>query len=215
MGCSATDSGTREFTVLAQSWQRDVCAAVAVRYGDMLEVNVAAPDGLGLTAFFDADLFRFGAFDLTACCQALVAKHPQCFDFGALAAALAVFKDFKVTGAGHTVFVNRFFPFWRGAPEHQEFANMLNRRGVKFVRERLKHGFSRDAVVRKDTNFDQSVGVQGGVSFFFNRGSETVTAHHHDRIKMVSFGTVYFALSRGQLNLGHPGIIGHEGKNES
>lgn len=215
MGCSATDCGAREFAVLAQSWQRNVCAAVAVRYSDMLEVNVAAPDGLGLTAFFDADLFRFGAFNLTACRQALVAKHAQCFDFGALAATLAVFENFKITRAGHTVFINRFFTFWHGAPEHQEFANVLNRRGVKFVRERLKYGFSRDAVVRKDANFDQPVGIQGGVSFFFDRGGEPVAAYHHDRIKMVSFGAVYFALSRGQLNLGHPGIIGHEGKNES
>jgi hypothetical protein len=26
---------------------------------------------------------------------------------------------------------------------------------------------------------------------------------------------VFFTLGRGQLNLGHAGIIGHEGKNES
>jgi len=92
---------------------------------------------------------------------------------------------------------------------------VLNRGGVELVSQGLEHGFPRCAVVRKDTDLDQPVGGQGSVGFFFDSSGEPITANHDHRVKVVRFGAVFFALGRGQLNLGHAGIIGHEGKNES
>ena len=61
-----------------------------------------------LVALFDGFLFDFGAFDLSARGQSLIAQHPQGFDFRALATALAVFQDLEVTRTGFAVFVDLF-----------------------------------------------------------------------------------------------------------
>lgn len=58
------------------------------------------------------------------------------------------------------------------------------------------------------------MGVQGSVSFFFDGVSQPVAADHHHRIEVMRLGAVFFALGRGKLDLGHVGIIGHEGENE-
>ena len=102
----------------------------------------------GLTAFFQADLARFGAFDLAAARKPLVAKHPQCLDLGALAATLAVFEYLDVARAGHTVFVRRAFLGRQRPPQNQKFADVLDRRGMEFIGQRVKNGFSRAAVIR-------------------------------------------------------------------
>ena len=169
----------------------------------------------GLTLFLDADLLGLGPFDRTTSGKALIAKNTQGLDFRALATTFAVLEYFEVARTGHAVLVNRLFPLRHGAPEHQQFANMLNWRGVEFVSQRLKHGFAGSAVIRKNADFDQSMGVQGGVCFLFDGGSESITADHDDGVKVMGFGALFFALGRGQLNLGHAGIIGHEGKNEN
>ncbi len=91
---------------------------------------------------------------------------------------------------------------------------MLNGGGVEFVGQGLEHGFPRGAVVRKDTNLDQTVRVQGGIGLLFDGGGEPVTTHHHHRVQVMRFGAMFFALGWGQLNLGHAVIIGYEGQNE-
>lgn len=198
---------------------------MAVRCGDVLEVDATFLDGngslpaarrpgSGLTALFDADLLRFGAFDLTPWGEALVAQHTQGFDFGTLATAFAVFQDFEVAGAGHAIFIDRFFPFRHRSPEYQQLADMLNWRGAKFVGQGMKHGFACGPIIREDTNLDQPVRVQGGIGFLFNRGGEPVTTNHDHRVKVMRFRAVFFALGGGQLNLRHGYIIGEEGKNE-
>lgn len=188
---------------------------MGVRYGDIWQVDAAAPDGLSLTLFLDADLLWLGALNRATCGKALVAKNAQSFDFRPLAAAFAVLEYFKVAWTRHAVFIDSFFLVGHGPPEHQEFADVLDGRGVEFVGQGLKHGFPRCAVVGEDANFDQSMGVQGSVSFLFDGSGEPVTTHHNDGVEVMGFGTMFFALGRGQLNLGHAGIIGHEGKNES
>ena len=169
----------------------------------------------GLALFFDADLLGLGTFDRTTSGKALIAKNTQGLDFRALATTFAVLEYFEVARAGHAVFINGFFPLRHGAPEYQQFANMLNWRGVEFVSQRLKHGFAGSTVIRENADFDQSMGVQGSVDFFFDGGGKAIATHHDDGVKVVGFGAVFFALGRGQLNLGHAGIIGHEGKNEN
>ncbi len=163
----------------------------------------------------DADLFWLGPFDRAAGGETLIAKNAQSLHFWALTAALAVFEYFEITWTRHAVFIDRFFLVGHGAPEHQEFADMLNGRGIKLVGQGVKHDFPRGAVVGKYANLDQSMGVQGSVGFLFDGGSKPVTADHHDGVEVMGFGALFFALGRGQLNLGHAGIIGHEGKNES
>jgi hypothetical protein len=81
---------------------------------------------------FDRFLLGLGALDLAAGCQALVAQHAQDFDFGALAATFAVLEDLELARAGHAVFIDRFFFFGLGAPQHQQFADVLDGRGVQF-----------------------------------------------------------------------------------
>ena len=160
------------------------------------------------------DRLGFGAFDLSPWGEALIAQHAQGFDFGSLAAAFAVFEDFEVAWTGHAIFINCFFPFRDGSPEHQQLADMLNRCGVQFVGQGLKHGFAGSTVIREDTNLDESVRVQGGVGFLFNRSGEPVTTYHDHGVQVMRFGAVFFALGGGQLNLRHVTIIGEEGQNE-
>ena len=161
-----------------------------------------------MTAFFDADLFRFGTFDLTARRETLVAEHSQGFYFRALARLLAVFQHFEVAWARHAIFINHFFTLGHRTPKYQKFADVLNWRGIEFVSQSLEHGLSRCAVIRKYADLDQSVRVQGGIGFFLDSVSETVSPHHDHGVQVVGVGAVFFALSRGQLNLGHADIIG-------
>lgn len=165
--------------------------------------------------FLDADLLWLGTFDRATGRQALIAKDAQRFYFWTLATAFAVLEYFEVAWTRHAVFIDRFFLVRHGAPKHQEFADVLNGRGIELVGQGLKHGFARGAVVGKDANLDQSMGVQGSVGFLFDGGGEPVTTDHHDGVEVMGFGALFFALGWGQLNLGHAGIIGHEGKNES
>ncbi|MEY4882982.1 MAG: hypothetical protein RIS34_836 [Pseudomonadota bacterium] len=139
-----------------------------------------------MTAFFDAGLLGFGAFDRTPGCESLVAKHPKRFDFRALTTTLAVFKNFEITRAGFAVFVFGFDLGRHGTPEHQKFANVLNGRGVKFIGQRLEHGFAGGAVVSKDANFDQSMRLERQIDLFFDRLGEAIAADHHDGVEMVS-----------------------------
>ena len=169
-----------------------------------------------MTAFLDADLLgRLGALDLATCCEALIAKNAQGFDFWTLACLFTVFEYFEIAWAGHAIFIDNLFPLGHGPPEHQEFSDVLNGSSIEFVSQGLEHGFTGCPVVRKDADLDQSVGVQSSVGFLFYSGGEPITTNHDHRVKVMRFGAVFFALGRGQLNLGHTGIIGHEGKNES
>ena len=92
---------------------------------------------------------------------------------------------------------------------------MLDRGCIEFISQCLKHGLACCAVIRENADLDQAVGVQGGISFLFDGGCESIATDHDNGVKVVGFGAVFFALCRGQLNLGHAGIIGHEGKNEN
>ncbi len=161
----------------------------------------------GLAAFFDAGLWlRLGAFDVATGREALVAQHTQGFDFGAGAGA-AEFQDLEVTGAGHAVFIHRFFLGRLGPPEHQQFADVLDGCSIEFFRQGVEHLVAGCAVVRKHADFDQSVGIQGGVDFFFYVGSQAIATDQNHGVQVVGFSTVFFALSGCQLDLRHVGII--------
>jgi len=85
---------------------------------------------------------------------------------------------------------------------------VLDGRCVEFVRQGLEHFFAGNAVIVKDTDFDQSMGVEGGIDLFFDVGGQAIATDHDDGVEVVGFGAVFLALGRSQLNLGHVGIIG-------
>jgi hypothetical protein len=179
-------------------------------------VGWSIPKVSGLTALLDADLLGWlGALDLATCCEALIAENAQSFDFGTLASQFAVFEHFEIAWAGHAIFIHNLFPLGNRPPKHEKFPDVLNRGRIEFVSQGLEHGFPRRPVIRKDADLDQSVGVQSCVGFFLYSGGKSITTHHDHRVKVVRVGAEFFALGRGQLNLGHTCIIGHEGKNES
>ncbi len=93
-----------------------------------------------------ADLFGFGAFDLAARCEALVAQNAQRLDFRALA-GLAELEHLHIARTGLAVLVHGTNLLGLRAPQHQQFANVLDGRGTQFFRQTLKQGFARSAVV--------------------------------------------------------------------
>ena len=102
---------------MAQRGHTDVCLAVGLFSPQFLEADADHQSSSGLTAFFDADLLGFDALYLTACSEALIAKHAQGFDFRALAGLFAVFQYLDITWARHAILVNRLFAFRHGAPK--------------------------------------------------------------------------------------------------
>ncbi len=137
----------------------------------------------------------------------MVAQHAQCFDFWALAVAAAVFQHLDIARAGHAVFADFLF-FWNGrAKEHQQLANVLNRRCVEFIRQSLEHVFATRPVVRQNTDFDQAVGIERAVDFFLDAVGQTVGANHDNRVEVMRISAVIFALGRGEYYFGHVPII--------
>ena len=84
---------------------------------------------------------------------------------------------------------------------------MLNRGCAELIRQRLEHRLPSNPVIAEHPNFDQSVGVQCGFGFVFDIGGQAVATDHDNRVKMVRVCAVDFALSGGELNVRHAGII--------
>jgi len=62
---------------------------------------------------------------------------------------------------------------------------MLNGRCMELISQRLKNDFSRQPIVAKDSDFDESMSRQGQVSLFDNSGGEAIVANHHNRVKVM------------------------------
>ena len=163
--------------------------------------------GSGLAALLDAGLLGFGALDLAAGRQALVAQHAQHLDFGALTTTFAELEHLDVARAGHAVLVFGTLLDRFGAPEHQQLADVLDRGGVELVRQRLEDGFALGTVVGEDAHLDQAVGLEGGVGFLLDGGRQAVAADHHDRVEVMGLGTEFLAFGGGELDGRHLGII--------
>jgi 23S rRNA (uridine2552-2'-O)-methyltransferase len=153
-------------------------------------------------------LLRLGAFDGAARRQALVAEHAKGFDLGPLAIARAVFQHFDIARSGHAVFVDSFFFFRNGPPQHQQLANVLDRGRIQFVRQGLKDLFASSPVVGLHPHFDEAVRIERRIGFFLDGIGQAVGANHHDRVEVMSLSPVFFALGRGKLYLSHAPIIG-------
>ena len=53
----------------------------------------------------------------------------------------------KALRAGHAVFIQRFGFLRHGPPQHQQLADVLDRRGIEYLRQRVQDGFALGAVV--------------------------------------------------------------------
>ncbi len=84
---------------------------------------------------------------------------------------------------------------------------MLDRRRTEFFGDRLKHALASRAVIGENTDFDQAMGVQGGIDFFFHVGRQAVIADHDNGVKVVGLGAVNLALGGSQMDLRHLGIM--------
>jgi len=124
-----------------------------------------------------------------------------------LTGAFAVFQNLEIAWTGHAILVHYPFFFHFRAPQHEQLPNVLDRRCIEFVGQRLEHGFACRAVIGKHPDLDQAVGVECGIGFLLDRLCEPVVSNHHDRIEMMRLGAVLLALGGGELDLRHVGII--------
>ena len=161
---------------------------------------------VGLT-LLDGFLLGLGPLDLAARGEALVTEHAQLLDLGTLATPLAVLEHLDVAGAGHPVFIDSAFLHGLRPPQHQQLADVLDRRGVEFSGQLLVHQLARGAVIVENTHLDETMGVEGGVDFLLNGGGEAVAANQDHGVQVVGSGALFPALGRSQLNLGHPRIM--------
>jgi 23S rRNA (uridine2552-2'-O)-methyltransferase len=148
-------------------------------------------------------LLRFGALDLPARSQPLVAQHSQLLDFRALATAFAELQHLDVAWARHAVLVHDAFLGGLRAPEHQKFADVLDRRCAQIGGQLVVHLLARRTVIVEHADLDEAVGIQGGINFLLHRRGQAVAANEDHGIQVVGFSTVFAALGRSQLNLGH------------
>ncbi len=168
-----------------------------------------AEAGSILGGLLGAALFGFfGASNVAARRQALVAKDAKHFDFRSLAVAAAVFQHFHIARAGHAVFADFLFLGRHRPPQHQQLADVLYGRCVELVSKGVKNALAASAVVGQHANLDQAVGVEGGVSFLLDGVCQSFRANHDDRVEVMRLCAVIFALGGGELDLGHPVIIG-------
>jgi len=78
---------------------------------------------------------------------------------------------------------------------------------IEFVGKCLEHVVTGYTVVGKHTDFNQAVGIQRGIDFFFYVGSQAIATDQNDGVQMVGFSAKVLALGGSQLNLRHVGII--------
>jgi len=160
-----------------------------------------------LRGLFDRFLFRLGALDLPSGTQALVAQNGQGSHLGALTPARGVFEDFEVARTGFSLRVDLtrgvFFGFF--APEHKQFANVLNGRGVQLIGQALQHGFSGNTVIPVNPHFDQTVCIQGEVDFFDDGFAQALGSNHDDGVEVVGEGAMFFANGGGEDDCRHRG----------
>ncbi len=160
-------------------------------------------------AFFDAFLVVLGAFDGAARGEALVAQHTHHLDLRALTAPAAELQHFHLARRGTAVIVHAFGFLFGWAPQHQQFADVLNRGSAEFVRQGLEHGFARSTVIGEDPHLDEAMGFERQVGFTGHGRREPIVANENHGGQVVRIGTVRFALGGGELYLRHGTIIGH------
>ena len=80
---------------------------------------------------------------------------------------------------------------------------MLHGGGVELSGEFLVDQFARGAIVAKNADLDQAVGVEGGVHLFLDGRGQAVAADQDHGVQVVGISAVESALGGSELNLGH------------
>lgn len=79
---------------------------------------------------------------------------------------------------------------------------------VQFVGQGLKNLFATGPVIGLHPDFNQAMCTERRVSFLFNGVCQAVGADHDNRVEVMRFSALIFALGRGKLYLSHNPIIG-------
>lgn len=144
---------------------------------------------------FLADHAFLGALDQAASGHALVAHDLNLLDFRAAGAALGELQNLDLTRARLAAVLGLgIFLFRNGAPQHEQFTNVLNGCGIELVAQLGVHRFAGFAVVTQHANLDQAVRLEGGIGFLQDRRGEAIAADHDDRVQVVRISPVDFAL---------------------
>ena len=157
--------------------------------------------------FLDRGLFGLGPLDLAAGGQPLIAQHPNGFDLRSLAATAAVFEHLEITRARFALLVQDLLLDGLGAPQDQQFADVLDGGSIQSIGEGLKQGVSGSAVVAQHTHLDQAVGIQSGVDLALHGVGQSVLTDHDDGFEVVRQRAVLLALSGREFYGRHGGII--------
>ena len=138
-------------------------------------------------------MLGLGALDLAAGRQALVAQHAQLLDFG-LSSGTAELEHFDITRAGHAVFAVSALFFGNGSPQHQQLADVLDGSSIELIAKLLINLLAGCAVVAKDADLDQTMGIECSVHFLLNGSGQAIAADEDNGVQMVGFGAVFPAL---------------------
>jgi hypothetical protein len=88
---------------------------------------------------------------------------------------------------------------------------VLDGRGVEFAASSWYISSRAARSSLKHAHLDQTMGVQGGIDFFFDGGGQAIAADEDHGVQVVGIGAMFPALCRSQLNLGHGRIMSAAG----
>jgi hypothetical protein len=111
---------------------------------------------------------------------------------------------FRCGAFGCGAFGRRFSRFRGGplAPDHQDLADVLHRRGIQRLADPRETGFPLLPVVTRHPHFDQLMALQAQVDLAQHRVGQPVVADRHDRVQVVGSGFEYLALGGGEHDRG-------------
>ncbi|CAM2193767.1 protein of unknown function [Paraburkholderia kururiensis] len=92
-----------------------------------------------------------------------------------------------------------------GLPDHEQLADVLDRRGVEPVANFLVDGEARFALVAEHADLDEFMGREVHLDLFENGVGQAFGADEYDRFERVRFGAQCGALVGGDLEGGHGG----------
>jgi hypothetical protein len=95
----------------------------------------------------------------------------------------------------------------RGPPQHEELADVLDRRGLEPVGQLSQHRLARFTCIGEDADLDEPVRIQRGIRLAHDGWRQAVGANRHHGLQVVRRGAVSTTLDGGQGKGGHRRII--------
>jgi hypothetical protein len=91
------------------------------------------------------------------------------------------------------------FRCWALAPDHQDPADVLHRRGVERRADARETGLALPPVRARRPHLDQLVALEAGVDLAQHRVGQPLVADRHHRVQAVGSRLQRLALGRGQI----------------